>query len=52
MAELIIPTMLIVLVPAALAIAWASLAALYFIGLICTDFIFLNSPRSIARPRA
>jgi hypothetical protein len=39
MAELTIPPIgvLAVLAPAALAIAWASLAALFFVGLICAD---------------
>jgi hypothetical protein len=39
MAELTIPSMLVVLAPAALAIAWAVLGILYFISLICADFI-------------
>jgi hypothetical protein len=39
MAELTISSMLVVLAPAALAIAWAGLGTLYFISLICADFI-------------
>jgi hypothetical protein len=46
MAELTIPSMLVVLAPAALAIAWASLATFYFIGLICADFIRLLAWRN------
>ncbi len=41
MAELTIPLSCVPVALAALAIALASLAAAFFIGLICTDFISL-----------